>query len=188
MFSLFFFSRSLISSAAWCPIFFLPRASISSIYVPSHFVLIFQLFFLLFLSSFLSVPLSFSLLVLTGFFSCFFNFTTMLVCDWLRVMWLHVPPTRLLASRLQWVTLSGLWVWALPPQALRPLAGCTGAFPGQVPSTTCVTPHLPSLEKKNSWCSIFLLTCTIQQSVSTNYRLLHYTPATGSLVCWQRQT
>lgn len=66
---------------------------------------------------------------------------------------------------LQWVALSGLWVWALPPQALQPLAGCTGAFPGQVPSTTCVPPHLPTSE--NSWCSVFLLTCTIQWSAST---------------------
>lgn len=69
---------------------------------------------------------------------------------------------------LQWVALSGLWVWALPPQALQPLAGCTGAFPGQVPSTTCVPPHLPTSE--NSWCSVFLLTCTIQWSASTNQK------------------
>lgn len=74
---------------------------------------------------------------------CFFTFTTMLVCDWPRcAMWHHVPPTCPLASCLQWATLSGLWVWALPPQALQPLAGCTGAFPGQVPSPTCVPPPL----------------------------------------------
>lgn len=47
------------------------------------------------------------------------------------------------ARRLQWATRSGLWVWAPPPSARQHLAGCTGVFPGQVPSTTRVAP-LPS--------------------------------------------
>lgn len=113
-------------------------------------LLIFTFFSLINSSSFYTLfflfllPLRLSPLFWFGFFSCFLILTMMLVCDWLQwVMWLHVPPTCLLASCLQWAALSGLWVWALPPQALRPLAGCTGAFHGQVPFTTCVTPHLP---------------------------------------------
>lgn len=79
------------------------------------------------------------------FISCIF--ATVLICDWLRcVMWRCAPPTCPLVSRLQWAALSGLWVRAMPPQALQPLAGCTGAFPGQVPFTTCVPP-LPPVQK-----------------------------------------
>lgn len=93
--------------------------------------------------SFLVAFETFFCLVLMSLFPCFFILTTMLVCDWLwYLMWRHVPPTWPLASRLQWAALSGVWVRALPPQALQLLAGCTGAFPGQVPSTTCVPPLL----------------------------------------------
>lgn len=140
----------------------------ASSYSSSHFLFIYLIdssfFFTLLFNIFLSsLPLR---LVLIGLFPCFFILTTMMVCDWLRcVMWPHVPPTCPLASCLQWAALSGLWVWALAPQALQPLAGCTGAFPGQVLSTTCVPPP-------PSWCSVFLLTCSIQWSASTNWKWL----------------
>lgn len=120
----------------------------ASSYSSSHFLFIYLIdssfFFTLLFNIFLSsLPLR---LVLIGLFPCFFILTTMMVCDWLRcVMWPHVPPTCPLASCLQWAALSGLWVWALAPQALQPLAGCTGAFPGQVLSTTCVPPPPPGV-------------------------------------------
>lgn len=106
-----------------------------------------QLIFFLPFNIFLIASENFPL-VLISLLSCFFILTTVLFCDWLRcLMWRHVPPTCPLASCLQWAALSGLWVWALPPQALQPLAGCTGAFPGQVPSTTCVPPAPPPSRK-----------------------------------------
>lgn len=74
-----------------------------------------------------------------------------------------------LVSRLQWVVLSGPWVGALLPQVLQPLAGCTGAYPGQVPSTTCVPLLPPSPTTEYAWGSVFLPTCTIQWSASPNW-------------------
>lgn len=76
---------------------------------------------------------------------CFYVFSSSPPC-WFVVCYVPSCATDL-HHRLQWVALSGLWVWALPPQALQPLAGCTGAFPGQVPSTTCVPPQLPPSRK-----------------------------------------
>lgn len=74
-------------------------------------------------------------------------FATVLVCDWPRcVMRQPLPPRPRpcpWTSHMQWVALSGLWVRAAPPQALQPLAGCTGAFPGQVLFITCVSPLHP---------------------------------------------
>lgn len=122
-------------------------------------ILSFILLFILFLTA-----LKISSLVLIGFFTCFFILITH------AGLWLAA--VCYVALRLQWVALSALWVWALPPQAHQPLAGCTGAFPGQVPSTTCVTPHLSTPPPKNSWCSIFLLTCTTQQSASTFFNYI----------------
>lgn len=85
------------------------------------------------------------------FFLSFFPiFTTVLVCDWPRcVMRQPLPPRPCpWTSHMQWVALSGLWVRAAPPQALRPLAGCTGAFPGQVLFITCVC-HRSTLSEKH---------------------------------------
>lgn len=186
---MFLFCRNLLFSGTHCPVFYINFSL--ALGLNSLLSLMFTIFshqFILFLHSFslFSLPLRLFPLFWYGFFSCFVILTVMLVCGWLRwVLWLHVPPTCRLASRLQWAALSGLWVWALPPQALPPLAGCTGAFHGQVPSTTCdPTPPPP----ENSWCSIFLLTCTIKRSASTNCRWLSVKwLLLGVKKCWQRK-
>lgn len=81
-------------------------------------------------------------------------------------MWRHAPPTCPLVSRLQWAALWHLWVWARPPQAFQSPAGCTGAFPGQVPSTTCVPPAVAPSRKLR--CSLFLLPCIVLWSANIN--------------------
>lgn len=108
--------------------------------------------------------------ILISLFSCFFIFTAVLVCDWLRcVMWHHVPTNP--SSGVP-ATVGGS-LWSLGSGYAPPGPPAPGklhrsiSWAGTVINMCALPPLPPTPPSENTWWSVFLLTCTIQQSTQT---------------------
>lgn len=151
-FPLFFLMQSHLSSTTFSSISFFSHSS-SSTHLFSSFIQ--------------RYPFPLAIFNFFIFVFMFFIFTPILVCDWSALCYVATCATNLSSDVLPAVG-GSLWSLGLGSALLGPPA------PGRLHRSIswagtihhmCAPAPSP---KENSWCSVFLLTCTIQWATSTN--------------------